>query len=304
MGGTGFVGRHIAARLNKMSIKTTILTRSIARHRDLLVLPNIELVETNVHDEEMLQVYFQETDVVINLVGILNEKGRDGSGFQKAHFELARKVLSACEKQGVGQLLHMSALHANVKGPSFYLESKGLAEDWLLKHSHNVKVSLFRPSVIFGAEDSFLNRFSSLLSMLPLVFPLACANARFAPVYVGDVADKFIESIGNKQAYSQAYNLCGPKEYTLKQLVAYVDKLQGSWHIIMGLNDLLSKMQAAVFEFIPGKPLSLDNYKSLQVDSICKNNQNKQMTSLETIAPTYIGNHHKRARYTAYQQNR
>ncbi|MEO5703230.1 MAG: complex I NDUFA9 subunit family protein, partial [Gammaproteobacteria bacterium] len=184
LGGTGFVGHHLIRQLTESGYRLRILTRRRERNRDLLVLPNVDLVEADIQDEQVLTRQFMGCDAVINLVGILNEKGSNGSGFRRAHVELPRKILQACLASGVTRVLHMSALNADAdKGSSHYLRSKGAGED-LLHSMQGLRVTSFRPSVIFGPGDSFFNRFATLLKLSPLFFPLACPNARFAPVYV------------------------------------------------------------------------------------------------------------------------
>ncbi len=290
IGGTGFVGRHIAYRLSKTDKKVRVLTRNAEKNKDLRILPGVELIETDVFDTRQLEATIRDTDAVINLVGILNEKQHNGEGFHRAHVELPKKILGACLSQGVPRLLHMSALHADVNtGTSLYLRTKGEGENALHTFStERLVVTSFRPSVIFGPGDSFLNRFAGLLKTLPLAFPLACPNSRFAPVFVGDVADRFVQALDDKSTYGQRYDLCGPEEYTLKELVEYTAHLLELNRRVIGLPDWMSKAQANVLEWFPGKPFSIDNYKSLQIDSICKHNQHEP-TSLEMVAPTYLG---------------
>jgi uncharacterized protein YbjT (DUF2867 family) len=291
LGGTGFVGRHLCARLIRAGYRVRIPTRRRERHRDLLVLPGLELIEAGVHDPQALAQTFSGCQAVVNLIGILNERGHRGLGFQQAHVELARKVVDACQASGVRRLLHMSALGADATADtSFYLRSKAEAET--LAHTLSgpeLAVTSFRPSVIFGPEDSFLNRFAGLLRSVPGVFPLACPEARFQPVYVGDVADAFVEALNAPETHGRRYELCGPRVYTLRELVSYTARLLGLRRLILGLPDWAARLQANVLEYAPGKPFSRDNYRSLQRDSVCTEGAPSCPTSLEAIAPAYLG---------------
>jgi uncharacterized protein YbjT (DUF2867 family) len=216
LGGTGFVGRRVAARLSEAGHDVVILTRRRERHRGLLVLPTVRMVEGDVHDPEFLGRQFAGRDTVINLVGILNETGRRGSGFARAHVELPQKIVRACGAAGVARLLHMSALHASADAPSHYLRTKAQGEDAVHRaETGEFHVTSFRPSVIFGPEDDFLNRFAALLRLTPGVFPLACPEARFQPVYVENVVGAFVESLDNHKTFGGSYDLCGPGQKSL-----------------------------------------------------------------------------------------
>lgn len=289
LGGTGFVGSHIAIRLAANGHQIKILCRRRERHRDLLVVPGIQLIEADIFNHDQLLRHFNGCDTVINLVGILNEKGHHGDGFYKHHVELAKQILDACFRTNVSRLLHMSALNADAdNAPSYYLRTKGEAENLLLEHnSDSFSITSFRPSVIFGPEDSFFNRFARLLSLTPLCFPLACPEARFAPVYVGDVANRFIAALRNHNTYGQKYDLCGPHEYRLIDLVRYTASQLGIKKPVIGLPSSISKLQAGIFEWLPGKAFSLDNYNSLKIDSICQHG-GVETTSIEAIVPSYI----------------
>ena len=293
LGGSGFVGRSIANRLVGAGYSLRITSRDVdSLHPDIRVLPDTELLQADIHNPEVLQKVIAGSRAVINLVGILNEKGRDGSGFRHAHVDLPRKLLQACQALGIRRILHMSALNADpVKGPSHYLKSKGEAED-LLHAGEGISVTSFRPSVIFGPGDDFFNRFAGLLRITPGLFPLACADARFAPVYVGDVAEAFVRSLNDSAYFGKRFDLCGPREYSLAELVRYTARCCGLQRIILPLPDAVSRIQAAVFDFIPGKPFSTDNYLSTKIDSICKCNDLRTLgilpTALEGVVPNYL----------------
>lgn len=294
LGGTGFVGRSLSARLVEAGHEVRILTRRADRHRDLLVLPTAQLVEGDVHDPELLKREFQGLDAVVNLVGILNEPGRNGQGFERAHAELPAKVVQACRQAGVPRLLHMSALHAAVDGPSHYLSSKGRGERIVHEAAGaGLRVTSFRPSVIFGPRDSFTNRFAGLLRRVPLVFPLACPQARLQPVYVEDVARAFVLALGRHETFGHRYNLCGPRAYTLQQIVAYLATVLGLKRRILPLPDALARLQAALLQFAPGKPFTPDNYRSLQVANVCDGPFPPVFgpgpAHFEEVVPTYLG---------------
>ncbi|HLF23078.1 MAG TPA: NAD-dependent epimerase/dehydratase family protein, partial [Burkholderiales bacterium] len=191
-------------------------------------------------------------------------------------------------------LLHMSALNAALDAPSHYLRTKAMGEDTVHRAAGaDFHVTSFRPSVIFGPRDSFINRFADLLKLAPFVFPLACPEARFQPVYVEDVVRTFVAALDNHKTFGSRYALCGPKVYRLREIVEYIARLLGLRTRIVGLNDALSLLQAAMLELFPGKPFSLDNYRSLQVDSVCRDGFPTVFgitpTALESVAPSYLG---------------
>lgn len=307
LGGTGFVGKHLVAHLSDHGYSVRVLTRRRERHRELLVLPTVQLIEANVHDPDELAGHLDGCDAAINLVGILNEKGSDGSGFRAVHVELARKLVDACRRMGVGRLLHMSALGADAQaGPSHYLRTKGEAED--LVHASagdDFHVTSFRPSIIFGPGDSFFNRFASLLRITPWFFPLACPNARFAPVFVGDVADAYVRTLESRASFGRRYDLCGPDVYTLRELVEYTAQCIDRHRTIIGLNDTLSRLQARMLELAPGKPMSRDNYRSLQVDSVCAENGLEALgitpISVEAEVPLFLAHRSYKAQFVQYR---
>jgi NADH dehydrogenase len=270
LGGTGFVGSRLVTRLVAGGHRVTVLTRNRERHRHLLVLPELNLVNANVHDAGELAVQFGSADVVINLVGILNEGGRGGS-FQNVHAELARKVARTCRSAGVTRLLHMSSLGADAEaGPSRYLRTKGEAERLVRSECADaVDHTIFRPSVIFGPGDSFINRFARLARLLPFAFPLARASARFAPVYVGDVVEAMTRCVPGGAASGRHLELCGPEIYTLHDIVAFTADTLRLRRWIFGLPDFLGRVQGLLLGWLPGTPFSLDNFRSLTVDSVC-----------------------------------
>jgi NADH dehydrogenase len=293
LGATGFVGRALLPVLAKMGHTSTVLTRHKARHREIMLIPGTRLQRADVYQPDELSKYFESADAVINLVGILNETGRNGAGFHRAHVHLVDGLISACEKSGVRRVLHMSALNAGT-GESHYLQTKGVAERQLARaaESLHLEVTIFQPSVIFGKDDDFFNRFAALLKILP-VMPLARPRARFQPVFVGDVAAAFALSLEDPGTYGKTFPLCGPKTYTLKELVEFTAKTANLKRKIIPLPNWLARIQAAVMDFVPGKPFSSDNYRSLKIDSTSKLNGLGYFkitpTSIETQVYRYLG---------------
>ena len=297
LGGSGFVGRHIVARLVAAGWNVVVPTRYRERAKHLILLPTVDVVEADIHDPLALEQLAAGADAAINLVGILNERRR--GDFERAHVELPRKLVAACRKVRVPRLLHMSALNAGGTAPSRYLRSKGEGE--ALVADSDLAWTIFQPSVIFGREDSFLNLFARLERFLPVI-ALACAEARFQPVYVGDVADAFVRAADDDRTHRMRYRLCGPKVYMLRELVAYVGELTGYNRPIVPLGPALSKLQARVLELLPGKLMSSDNLASMELDSVCDCDFpavfGSSPTALEAVAPDYLTPAATRSRYS------
>ena len=303
LGGTGFVGHHLVSQLTKAGYFGVVPSRKRERHRSLLVLPEVEVVDADIHDEDSLKALFVGCHAVINLVAILNENKR--GDFNSVHVELPRKIIAACEATGVTRLLHMSALNANAEqGSSAYLRSKGEGEQQVMQSG--LDVSCFRPSVMFGPDDHFFNKFAALLQYLP-VLPLACPDSRMAPVFVGDIAELIVKSLNDKTCFGQRYDLCGPEVYTLKQLVDYTVMLTGYKRPVIGLSNGLSALQGRIMSLLPGKPFSYDNYLSLQTAAVCNTPFPAQFgikpATLDTVVPFYIGQKDSQGRYDNLRQH-
>jgi NADH dehydrogenase len=269
LGGSGFLGTRLVARLIRDGHRVTVLSRDRERHKHLLVLPGLTLENCDVYDEAQLSERFRGKDVVINLVGILNERGFGGGGFRRAHTELTRVILQAARSANVPRLLQVSALKAATDAPSYYLQSKGEAEKLIRATTTDLHWTIFQPSVMFGPGDSFLSRFANLLASVPFVFPLARPNARFQPVLVDDVIEALMRCLRGATSRGQTYQLGGPQIYTLREIVGLVAKLTGVRRWIIGLPNFASRLQGLLMNFVPGRPFSSDNDKSLTVDSVC-----------------------------------
>jgi NADH dehydrogenase len=299
IGGSGFVGRHVVHLLAAQGCDVRVPTRNRERAKQLILLPTVDVLEANVHAETELAALTRGVDAVINLVGVLHD-ARGERGFEQTHVALTRKVIAACQANGVRRYVHMSALGADINGPSKYQRTKGAAE--ALVCASNLDWTLFRPSVIFGRDDSFLNLFAMLLKLAPVMF-LASPDTRFQPVFVEDVARAFARSLADLAAYRKSYDLCGPTVYTLRELVELVGAITGRRRPIIGLNDALSYLQAFVLELLPVKLMTRDNYYSMKVDSVSSQPFpfGIQPAAIEAVAPAYLGDDTPRARYRLYR---
>ena len=303
LGGTGFVGSHLVPRLHADGHTIIVLSRNREQHRDLAVLPRASVVTVDVYDSDALRKQLAGADVCINLVGILNERGSDGSGFRKAHVELTQIAVAACEATGVARYVQMSALRAG-EGESFYLKTRGEAEARV--RASRLAWTMFRPSVIFGPGDGLFFRFASLLRIAP-VLPLARANAKFAPVYVGDVAEAFARAIAHPHTASHVYELFGPQTISLGELVRWTATIIGKRRWIIALPDALGAVQARVGEWLPGKPISRDNFKSLKIDSVGTNDGLAALgivaTPMDVIVPPMLHGVSRQTRYDLFREH-
>jgi NADH dehydrogenase len=268
----------------------------LAHAQHLLVLPAVEdVIEASVHDDATLLQLIHGKDAVINLAGILHGKAAAnapyGPEFARAHVELPKRIVAACAELGVRRYLHMSALGANSKGPSMYLRSKGDGEAAAFSNPH-VSTTVFRPSVVFGDKDRFLNLFASLQRFLPVML-LGAAEAKFQPIYVEDVAQAFAAALHNDRTAGRYYELAGPKVYTLRELVQLAGVFSGHPRPVIGLPPLLARLQAWLLEHLPGETLmSRDNLDSMRVNNVAHGPIAPELgivpTALEAVAPYYL----------------
>jgi NADH dehydrogenase len=296
LGGSGFVGTELVIRLALAGHWVRVPTRNLTRTERLRVLDTVELRVANVHEPRILSQLFAGCDAVVNLVGILNE--RRGASFDAVHTELAAKVMASARTAGVRRVVHMSALGADPHAPSRYLRSKAAAEARLraaprpeLPHA-DPAVTIFRPSVIFGPADSLTNRFAGLLRLTLGWLPLARARARFAPICVFDVADALVHALGEPASAAQTYELCGPQVMTLAEIVRLTARVARLPCRIVPLPDTLARLQGLVMGMLPGKPFSLDNFRSLTLDSVCREDGCRRLgitpRPMLAVLPTYL----------------
>lgn len=310
LGGSGFVGRHVCEKLSRLMLQVTVPTRRRRNAAGIMTLPMLLVEEANIHDEASLRTLVGQHDAVINLVAILQGSAQ---AFEHAHVKLAEKIAGACVQAGVRRVVHVSALGADIRNPdalpSHYLRSKSRAEQVL--HHAELDLTLIRPSVIFGAEDKFLNTFADLQKIFPVV-PLAGADARFQPVWVEDVAEAVVACLGLGDGMARPtkdpiYEACGPDVFTLRELVQLAGRLSGAnrgrGRPVFGLPDALARLQAIAMELMPGEPLlSRDNLNSMKVPNVATGHHPGLLAlgitpaSLAAIAPTFLGRRGWRSR--------
>jgi NADH dehydrogenase len=293
IGGSGFIGSRIAARLVADGRRVIVPTRRLARAGHLSVLPTLQIVEADVFDERALDGLLPQVDAVINLVGVLHSRPGYpwGPAFDHAHVALPRLLAQACARHHVARVLHMSALGASADGPSMYLRSKAAGEKLLLE-APGLQVTAFRPSVVFGPGDSFLNLFAKLQALSP-VMPLGGADAKFQPVYVGDVARAFADALDDPASIGKVYELVGPHTYRLCELVRLAGVYSGHARPVIPLPASVARLQALLLEWMPGGPLmSRDNLDSMKADNVASGQHpvppHWTPTPLEAVAPDYL----------------
>ena len=295
LGGSGFVGRAVINRLIEVGAMVRVLTRDPQRARSPLATAGVSWHALDIHDQKAVANAATRCDAFVNLVGILNEHGDSGAGFQRAHVELTRTVLAACIEANVPRFVQMSALNAAPGAASHYLQTKGQAEV-LITQTQGIRRAIVRPSVIFGAGDGLFQRFATLVRWLPCL-PLAGANVRFQPVYVGDVVEALLMILADDELDDCArFELGGPDIWTLREIVDYTAKCTGRFCPVIPLTKRLARIQAEVCEHVPGKPFSRDNWRSLQADSVLHGNNSLLTlgivpTTITSVVPAILQSH-------------
>lgn len=304
LGGTGFVGRALVARLLADGHAVRVVSRNRHRHAERWLTPGASIVDCDEYDAAALARAIAGCDVAINLVGILNDPrpGDRAGAFQQAHVQLTCNLIAACASAGIHRLLQMSALNAG-RGRSHYLRTRGIAEEAV--KASGLAWTIFQPSVIFGPGDGLFTRFAGLLRWAPLL-PLARAGAKFAPVHVGDVASAFARALGDRTSIGQSYELYGPEVLTLAQIVRLTARAMGRRRWVMPLPDALGRVQALLMDFVPGKPFSSDNYRSLLIDTVGGIDGLHRLgitpTRIDAVLPDILGHHDDRpARLDRYR---
>lgn len=302
LGGSGFVGSAIVAKLDAAGYQVTVLTRRRETAKLLFLLPNVNVVECDVLDYHALNAVLRGVDAVINLIGILHQSRR--LSFNTVHHQLPAQLAKICADLGIKRLIQMSSLRADENAPSQYLRSKAAGETALKALQDKINITIFKPSIIFGRGDQFTNLFATLIKLLPVVL-LAKPNAKFQPIWVEDVASCFVNSLENSDTYGQTYELAGPKVYTFRELLQQIMVVLAVKRTIIGLNSTLSYLQALIMEFLPVKLMSRDNIKSMEVDSVSQHPLPAilavEPSALEAVLPEYLVDRTARGAYDRFR---
>jgi NADH dehydrogenase len=300
IGGSGFVGSAVAARLAAAGWRLRLPTRRLDRAQHLALLPMVEIVQADVFDPATLDRLMDGADAVINLVGVLHSPPGSpwGPAFERAHVRLPGELAAACARNRVPRLVHVSALGADPDGPSEYQRSKAAGEAAVRAAAPGVGWTILRPSVIFGAGDRFLNLFAGLARIAP-VLPLAGAGARFQPVWVDDVAAVVCDCLERADSIGQVFEVAGPQRYTLAELVRFAAAQVGRRPWIMPLPESLAMIQARLMELLPNPLMSRDNVRSMRADNIASGAPlpfGRVPQALEAVGPGYLGGRTTRRR--------
>jgi len=284
VGGTGFVGRVIARQAVEAGHHVTVTTRHPARARDLLI-KDIHIKKVDITTGKGLAEAISGSDCVINLVGLLFESGTNT--FESAHVTGAEHIISTCKAKGVPQLLHMSALFdEQALQKSNYAKTKHAAE--LKVQTSGLGWTIFRPSIVFGARDSFLMRFKSL-STLPPLLPVIAAATKFQPIWVEDVARAFVLSIGNLNVQNQTYTLAGHKAYSFKIILELWMQALGRERLLLPVPNLAAALLAKVSLLLPIPLITSDQLALLKHHNITTGNAYPEIfgttTPFEALLP-------------------
>jgi len=285
IGGSGFVGRALTHAARNRGHFVTVACRHPERARDIIG-DGVRLSRVDITDSRGIEEAIAGSDCVINLVGLLFEKGR--YTFEAAHVQGTEHVLKVCQNLGTRQYMHMSALGADPESDSAYARTKAAAEEQVRKS--DLRWTIFRPSIIYGAGDAFFNRFKNM-AVFPIV-PVISGATRLQPIWVNDVARAFVHCIANRHAYGKTFELAGPEVYCMRDLLALLLKTLDRNRTLVTLPDPIAALMSSMMQWLPNPPLTPDQLTLLKSDNVVDGRSFPKMfgaaASLETILPTYI----------------
>jgi NADH dehydrogenase len=293
-GGTGFVGRNLISKLAKKGFKIIVPTRNPYLHGYLKPLGEpgqIQVIKFHFSDLDHLRSLIQDSQYVINCIGILNES-KDQT-FNNLHHLFPKFLSGALSKEVTKRFIHISALGVNEESRSLYIKSKLSGEKAIIENFNNSII--LRPSIIFGVDDNFFNLFNKLINLLPVI-PLVGAHSKFQPCYVGDISDAITNIVDNHKINNGIYELGGPNIYSFKELIELLLKQLNKKRLIIEFPEFVAGIQARIMQLFPRPLLTVDQIEILKSDNVCTgslpsfNNLDIQPLSIETILPNYMFN--------------
>ena len=309
LGGTGFIGSVLSNTLVKRGHTIRISTRKTNHGRHLWVLPNTTVNEVDLNKQEEIDSFYRGCDILINLIGILNEKKDDGRGFTYAHTELTNRAIQTSKTNKIGHFIQISSIGADSNSKSNYQKTKGDAENLISsKLNMNQRASIIRPSVVFGPNDKFINKFASLIKIFKGRIPLACPNSLLQPIFVDDLVSAIIAVIEEPKYREPVYEVGGPDVLQLVDIIRYICNILEIKDRIIPLNSFFSSVQAEFLEHIPGKPFSRDNLRSLKNNSVCNKlpglrDLGVKPTAMNEVVPKYLSNKTYKDRFAHYRNS-
>lgn len=280
-GGSGFVGRYVVRALANRGYRVRVACRRPDLAGFLLPLGNvgqIQLVQANLRYRKSIDAAVNDADVVINLVGILQESGRQK--FDAVHAFGARAVAEATRKQGA-ELVHMSAIGANADSPSGYARTKAAGEKGVKAVLKDAII--LRPSIVFGPEDDFFNRFGAMARFAPALPLIGGGKTLFQPVYVGDVAEAFALAADGKLVKGKSYELGGPEQKTFRQCLEQMLKIIDRDRLLISLPWFVASVMGKALGWLPGAPITSDQVEMLKTDNVVSPKAIKDKATLEAI---------------------
>lgn len=282
-GGSGFIGSELVSELAKAKFKIRIFTKNKLRAKHLEIFPNLELIEYN--SSTNLLKFLKGTDVVINCVGILHESNTDR--FMDIHSLWIKKLIKMMNELSIKRFIHISAMGASENAPSKYLKSKYQGEINIQQNLKLTHWTIFKPSVVFGENDKFINLFKKMIKWLPIIFVVS-PKSKFQPIAVNDLTLIIINSINDKKTYQNIYNIGGPTIYSFINILKLISVSINKTRLFIPLSKIISYMMVSLLEISPIKLITRDNLRSMEIDNVTEINDSYKFKSRLTELKTYL----------------
>lgn len=291
-GGSGFVGKTLVEHLAKAGYRVRVAVRrpnSALEVKPLGDLGQVHISQANIRNEASVVAAIKGADYVINLVGLLHESG--AQTFNKIHAEGAQTIAKVAAAEGVIKLVHMSAIGADEEAASKYARSKAAGEDAVLKHFPNA--TIIRPSVIFGADDKFFNKFALMAKSFRML-PVICGETKFQPIFVGDVAQAIVSILANDDAKAKTYELGGPKAYSFRELMELVNRFTEQNVPLISIPIKFAYFEAFFLGMMPNPQVTMDQIRLMEDDKVVADGAlglselGVNATPVEAVVPNYL----------------